>query len=75
MKASYEYMEDGIETSISIDHVGRIKEKGESINLIAKNEVVKMKISHRHMRSHDGHIVIMPDEVTRLSDDAKELPF
>lgn len=63
MKATYIFEEDGVQKKIHIDNISRIRQKGEHITLIERNEKVKLHISERNMRRNNGRIELYTDDV------------
>ena len=62
MKAVYVFEEDGVQKKIHIDNISRIRQKGDHISLIERNEKVKLHISERSMRRNNGRIELSPDD-------------
>lgn len=64
MKAVYSYDKDGVKTEIHLDNISRVRQKGDNISLIARNEQATLHISEREMRRTGGKIELLPDDVT-----------
>lgn len=75
MKSVYRYEKDGVKTELHIDNISRVRQKGDNISLIARNEKAVLHISEREMIRIGGKIELMPDDADELSEDADELTF
>jgi len=73
MKSVYRYDKEGVKTEIHLDNISRVRQKGEHISLITRNEKGSLLISEREMRRTGGKIELLPDDVSDNATD--ELPF
>jgi len=64
MKSVYKYDKDGVKTEVHLDNISRVRQKGDNISLIARNEQAALHISEREMRRTGGKIELLPDDVT-----------
>lgn len=74
MKSVYCYDKDGVKTELHFDNINRIRQKGDHISLIQRNDTAALHISEREMRRTGGKIELFPDDAVN-ADGEVELPF
>lgn len=72
MRIAYMYEKDGCKYAVHLDNVGKIRQKGDRINLTNRSGNTALFISEREMKRLNGRIELLPDDTSGMSGD--ELP-